>query len=172
VTEVADQVATLVRRAQAGDRDALASLYERFAGMIHGVVLAHVRHYDVEDLAQDVFLHAMQRLHSLREPAAFAGWLAAIARTRALDHVRRSPVTEALPQDIDGGLREDAEAVWILAAIRELPVAYRETLTLRLVEGMTGPEIAERTGLTPASVRVNLCRGMSQLRARLTRRSF
>src|SRR5712692_7511302 len=54
-----------------------------------------------------------------------------------------------------------------LAAIRSLPDAYRETLILRLVEGMTGPEIAARTGLTPASVRVNLHRGMKQLREKL-----
>ena len=47
-----------------------------------------------------------------------------------------------------------------------MPEAYRETLVLRLVEGMTGPEIADRTGLTPASVRVNLHRGLKQLRER------
>jgi RNA polymerase sigma-70 factor (ECF subfamily) len=169
VTDEADQVATFVRRAQRGDREAFASLYQRFAGMIHGVVLAHVRHHDVEDLAQDVFLHAMQRLNSLREPRAFAAWLAAIARTRAIDHLRRAPLTETLPDEV-AGAAQDPEAVWILAAIRELPPAYRETLALRLVEGMTGPEIAARTGLTPASVRVNLCRGMSQLRAKLARR--
>ena len=54
-----------------------------------------------------------------------------------------------------------------MAIVRTLPDAYRETLVLRLVEGMTGPEIAKRTGLTPASVRVNLHRGMKQLRERL-----
>ncbi|MEO8481371.1 MAG: sigma-70 family RNA polymerase sigma factor [Acidobacteriota bacterium] len=171
MTAASDEVAGLVRRAQAGDREALAALYRRFAGMVHGVVLAHARYHDVDDLAQEVFLHAMERLGSLRDPAAFGGWLAAIARTRALDHVRRTPATEPLADDVQGGIADDSEAVWILAAIRELPVAYRETLMLRLVEGMTGPEIAARTGLTPASVRVNLCRGMSQLRARLGRRT-
>jgi RNA polymerase sigma-70 factor (ECF subfamily) len=59
------------------------------------------------------------------------------------------------------------EALAALAVIRTMPEAYRETLVLRLVEGMTGPEIAARTGLTPASVRVNLHRGMKQLRERL-----
>ena len=59
------------------------------------------------------------------------------------------------------------EALAALAVIQTLPEAYRETLVLRLVEGMTGPEIAARTGLTPASVRVNLHRGMKQLRERL-----
>jgi RNA polymerase sigma-70 factor (ECF subfamily) len=48
-----------------------------------------------------------------------------------------------------------------------LPEAYRETLTLRLIEGCSGPEIAELTGLTPDSVRVNLHRGFKLLRERL-----
>ena len=52
----------------------------------------------------------------------------------------------------------------MLEMIRGLPEAYRETLIMRLVEGMTGPEIAKLTGLTPDSVRVNLCRGMKMLR--------
>jgi RNA polymerase sigma-70 factor (ECF subfamily) len=60
-----------------------------------------------------------------------------------------------------------AEAAEALEIIRALPEAYRETLVLRLVEGMTGPEIAARTGLQPASVRVNLHRGMKLLRERL-----
>ena len=51
--------------------------------------------------------------------------------------------------------------------MKSLPSAYRETLLMRLVEGMTGPEIAEATGLTPGSVRVNLHRGMKQLREKL-----
>ena len=55
----------------------------------------------------------------------------------------------------------------VLDVIRTLPEAYRDTLLMRLVEGMTGAEIAERSGLTPASVRVNLHRGMKLLRARL-----
>ena len=62
---------------------------------------------------------------------------------------------------------DDGEARAILDVIRSLPDAYRETLVLRLVEGMSGQEIADRTGLTPASVRVNLHRGMKLLRARL-----
>ena len=55
----------------------------------------------------------------------------------------------------------------MLDAIRRLPATYCETLMLRLVEGMTGPEIAVQTGLAPASVRVNLCRGMKLLRDEL-----
>jgi RNA polymerase sigma-70 factor (ECF subfamily) len=66
---------------------------------------------------------------------------------------------------------DQSEAHQILQAIRSLPDAYRETLILRLVEGMTGPEIAARTGLTHGSVRVNLHRGMQQLRELLGHKS-
>src|SRR6202040_4005030 len=58
-------------------------------------------------------------------------------------------------------------ATEILESVRSLPEAYRETLILRLVEGMTGPEIAAKTGLSHGSVRVNLNRGMQQLREKL-----
>ena len=64
-----------------------------------------------------------------------------------------------MPGDQEGGI--------LLAEVRRLPEAYRETLMMRFVEGMTGPEIAELTGLTPGSVRVNLHRGVELLRARL-----
>ena len=70
-------------------------------------------------------------------------------------------------EDLEGGDPSEAEASEILDLVRSLPEAYRETLLLRLVEGMTGPEIARRTGLTPGSVRVNLHRGMTMLREKL-----
>ena len=60
----------------------------------------------------------------------------------------------------------------VLATIRELPEAYAETLALRFVEGMSGKEIAERTGKTHASVRVNLTRGMKLLREKLAERGY
>ena len=162
--------AELVAAAQAGDRAAYGRLYDRFAPMVHGVLLARVPRSDVEDLVQDVFLQAMRRLGSLRSAEAIGGWLATIARNRARDHWRRGEDTVELPEDVAGTPHPEGEALAVLAAIRRLPEAYRETLVLRLVEGLTGPEIAERTGLTPGSVRVNLHRGMQMLREALGRR--
>ncbi len=162
--QVAGTEAALVRAAQAGDRGAFGTLYGRFARMIHGILLAYVSYTDAEDLLQDVFVRAMEQLPRLREPAAFGGWLASVARRRALEHHRRMRPQAGLPAEIPGGARPDGEAFEVLAIIQRLPESYRETLVLRLVEGMTGPEIAERTGLTHQSVRVNLCRGMKLLR--------
>jgi RNA polymerase sigma-70 factor (ECF subfamily) len=136
--------------------------------MVHGVLLARVEPHEASDLLQDVFVTALRRLPELREPAAFGGWLVRIARNRAADHHRRRRPTEELRDD--SWVTEPAptaEAMAVLRTIRSLPEAYRETLVLRLVEGMTGPEIALRTGLTAGSVRVNLHRGMKLLRKRL-----
>ncbi len=159
----------LIAEARQGDRRAFGALYTRYGRMVHGIVLARVPRLVVDDLVQDVFLQAMQRLSSLRDPRAFASWLSAIARNVSTDYLRRAPRVTELPEDLAAVSGERTEALAALAIIRSLPEAYRETLVLRLVEGMTGPEIAERTGLTPASVRVNLHRGMKQLRDRLER---
>jgi RNA polymerase sigma-70 factor (ECF subfamily) len=136
------------------------------------VLLARVTPDQVEDLLQEVFLRAMTQIANLREDDHFGGWIAAIARNRAADHYRQTremQSTEDFASSIAtrGTPGNQAEARIALAAIQALPDAYRETLALRLVEGMTGPEIANRTGLTPESVRVNLHRGMKLLRERL-----
>jgi RNA polymerase sigma-70 factor (ECF subfamily) len=156
-----------VAAARRGDRAAFGRLYERHARLVHGILLARVARPEVDDLVHDVFLQAMRRLASLRRPEAFAGWLAAIARNRARDHYRRAPDAVVLRDDLAGSAHPEGEGLAVLAAIRRLPAAYRETLVLRLVEGLSGPEIAERTGLTPGSVRVNLHRGMQMLRQAL-----
>lgn len=167
---------SLVLAAREGDRTAFGGLYARYARMVHGILLARVPASDVDDLVQDVFLRAMPKLCDLRDAARFGPWLAAITRNRANDYYRQTravaALTESLPEDEEelpaSNTAPDAEAAVILTFVRCLPDAYRETLILRLVEGMTGPEIAARTGLTPGSVRVNLHRGMQQLREKLS----
>lgn len=159
--------AALVKAVLDGDREGFGRLYDRYAPMVHGILLARVPRTEVDDLVQDIFLHAFKKLHTLREAAAFGPWIAMIARNRAVDYYRRSRETVELTDDVRGTDKQESKAAEILELIRSLPEAYRETLVLRLVEGMTGPEIAARTGLTAASVRVNLHRGMKLLREKL-----
>jgi RNA polymerase sigma-70 factor (ECF subfamily) len=168
----------LVQAAQSGDRGAFGMLYARYSRMVHGILLSKVPHAAVEDLVQDVFLQALPRLNSLRDVSRFGGWLAAIARHRAVDFHRQSHPADEFDEQIHEGDKQqpanrvdESEAHQVLEAIRSLPHTYRETLILRLVEGMTGPEIAARTGLTHGSVRVNLHRGMQQLRELLGRKA-
>lgn len=163
--------AALIRAACEGDRAAFGQLYERYARFVHGVLLSRVPPDDAEDLVQDVFLNAWRRLRTLRDDSAFGAWLAAIARNRAADHHRRPAIHEEVHEDLPAKDCEESDALAILAAIQSLPDTYRETLTLRLVEGLSGAEIAARTGLTQGSVRVNLYRGMQQLREKLGKRN-
>ena len=169
LNEAANSDAALVQAARAGDRLAFGVLYERYARIVHGIMLAHAPPYVADDLVQDVFERALRQIPKLRDSNAFSGWLIAIARNRAHDHHRRSKQTDEL-QDIARAERvsSHSEAAAALEAIRQLPETYRETLLLRLVEGLTGPEIAARTGLKHESVRVNLHRGMKMLREALS----
>jgi RNA polymerase sigma-70 factor, ECF subfamily len=174
VSELQDDGA-LVSSAREGDRAAFGRLYDRYARMVHGILLSRVHPREVDDLVQEVFLSALRQLHALRDVSRFGAWLSAITRNRANDHYRKSspeaaltePVSEEQAEGRPTNHAEEEQAALILAVVRTLPDAYREPLILRLVEGMTGPEIAARTGLKHGSVRVNLCRGMQRLREKL-----
>jgi RNA polymerase sigma-70 factor, ECF subfamily len=161
--------AELVGAARRGDDRAFEQLYDSYTAMVHGILLARVPRIDVDDLLQEVFLTVYKRLHTLRDANAFGGWVAMIARNCAIDHLRRARSSEELSEDLAGKESQDerAEAIRIVEVMRTLPEAYCETLILRFVEEMTGAEIAARTGLSPASVRVNLHRGMKLLREKL-----
>ena len=174
VAESREEV-SLVSAARDGDRAAFGRLYDRYARMVHGILLARVPPREVDDLVQEVFLSALRQLHALRDVSRFGPWLGTITRNRANDYFRKAipveKVTEPVSENQAGSRisrhAAEHEAAVILAVVRALPEPYREPLILRLVEGMTGPEIAARTGLTRGSVRVNLCRGMQLLRERL-----
>src|SRR6266852_6276929 len=84
------EVGLLVAAAREGDRGAFGALYQRYARMVHGILLGRVPVGDVEDLVQDVFVRAMRQVHTLRDVNCFGGWLATVARNRANDYHRRS----------------------------------------------------------------------------------
>src|SRR3954447_2255073 len=88
----------LISAAAQGDRSAFGELYSRYARMVHGILLARVPPRDAEDLVQDVFLSAMRQLKVLRTAAAFKGWLAAIARNRAIDYFRDAKQTSEIDE--------------------------------------------------------------------------
>ena len=161
-----------VRLARRGDREAFGALYERYGRLVHGILLARLPPVDVPDLVQEVFLTAMGKLGTLRKPEAFAAWLGTLTRRAAAQHYRSGPHRHESPGSpaatsaaTPPGLT--AEGIAVFDALARLPETYREPLVLRLVEGMSGREIAAATGLTEGSVRVTLCRGMKRLRAAL-----
>jgi RNA polymerase sigma-70 factor (ECF subfamily) len=163
------EVARLVRAAKRGDRSAFGQLYRRYAGMVHAIALSHLRFDEIADAVQETFCRALRGLSRLHQADAFGSWIGTIARHVVRDVERaRATQVEAREEPLRPATQEhEVEARAALRVIRSLPKAYRETVAMRVVKGMTGPEIARCTGLSPGSVRVNLHRGMKLLRHRL-----
>ncbi len=183
LADAASSDAALVERARRGDRAAFDALHQKHARAVHGLLLAHVAPHDADDLLQEVFLTAWRRLETLRELESFVPWLLAIARHAAFGAGRRARDGGRTAASLAAGLGlgsepasrpldATADGTEILRLMVELPEAYRETLALRLIEGLSGQEIADATGLTHGSVRVNLHRGMQLLRERLRQEGY
>src|ERR1043165_8931111 len=121
--------AATVLAAPAGDERAFEALYRRYARVVHWILLSRLPASEVEDLVQEVFLTALNKLKSLREPAAFPGWIASIARNRATAPIRRMTPEEELDDRVpsrSSSAADRAEAKRALMAIQSLPDAYRE----------------------------------------------
>lgn len=143
-------VVSLVRAAQAGDRDAFGQLFERYRAGIVSLALKRVRNADeAEELAQDVFIQAMQKLDQLRVPEAFGGWLRRIVHRMAINRMtRRQAATACDPfvleatclsgadaPDHDSVQREQADDV--RAAVQRLGKLDRQTLQAFYLRGQT-----------------------------------
>ena len=163
------EVTGWTRDAQRGSQAAYAQLYRRFAPLVHGILLGRFRPAVADELTQECFATAFARLDQLKDGEKFGAWIATIARRAQPSESMREHGADALDDIADGDAAPDdrAEAAQVLATIATLPEAYRETLLLRLVEGLSGLQIAALTGLSHDSVRVNLHRGMEKLRAAL-----
>jgi RNA polymerase sigma-70 factor (ECF subfamily) len=168
-TQATLEAARLVRAAQGGDASAFGQLYRRYAGMVHAIALSRLQPDDIADAVQETFFRALRRLNGLRQADAFGTWIGTIARNVVRDAARtRVAQTGESEEPLRPATQERRfEARAALKVIRSLPKAYRTTVEMRVVKGMTGPEIAHCTGLSAGSVRVNLHRGMKLLRRRL-----
>lgn len=173
--------AILVERARRGDASAFDALVRRHLRAAYAVALARLGEpADAEDVCQDAFVTALQRLEDCRQPDRFAAWLLRIVRNRAHDCARGSAVREAAPLEIDsvpsGGaspLRETERSELkedLLRAMAGLTELQREVLMLYDLEGWPHREIADRLGISEGSARVHLHNGRRALRARLVHR--
>ncbi len=168
--------AALLKRIGDGDAQALAELYDRHAGLVNGLVLRIVRERsDAEDIVQEVFVQAW------RQAARFdAGrgtpeaWLCTIARSRALDRLRRRAARrEDLADDTPG--RESARvaapqaelALAVRQALLSLAPEQRNALELAYYEGLSQSEIAARLGQPLGTVKTRIRTAMTRLRSRL-----
>ena len=98
------EITVLVDKAKLGDREAYGELVVRFQNSVYAMALARVRDpAEAQELAQEVFVHAMRKLPQLRDARCFAGWLRQITARMAINRAtRRGPVFGAEPEFLDG----------------------------------------------------------------------
>ena len=159
--------AELVAQLRQGSRAAAQRLAIRHLRACRAVALAVTGDVAAaEDVAQDAFVQAIERIDDCRKPDRFREWLLQIARNRARNHVRdgRSdrhdslevvPLHSRLPQPDAAAERAELRDS-LLAALATLPEARREVLLLHDLEGWAHHEIADLLGLPEGTVRSHL----------------
>jgi RNA polymerase sigma-70 factor, ECF subfamily len=166
-------VAELVVRARRGDPSAIDQLVRRHLRAAYAVALAVLgRPADADDVAQEAFVAALERLDDCREPARFSGWLVRIVRNRALHALEKRKLRD--PRDDAGDVAAPGSAgdvvlrAHLLAALATLSVVQREIVLLHDLDGWTHAEIADALGITDNNCRQHLFAARRALRAELS----
>ena len=170
--------AALVVAARAGERYAQEALFQRYVRMALGLALRILaRDAEVDDLVQDSFLYAFERLSTLENPQAFAAWLSSIVVRTASKRLRRRKLLMRLGIRNDNPIDPDqvvsrtappdlgAELCRVYDLLDRLPADERVALVLRRVEGLEIPQIAEQMGMSMSTVK----RRLNSAEARLER---
>ena len=166
--------AVLVQRWQRGDLAAASVAIQRHEAMVYASVFRLVRNHALsEDVCQDAFLRAHQRIDSLRQPAAFSGWVRRIAVRLAIDELRRGTLAELTEEEPDThpgpeALLETLDALErFRAQLDTLPPGQRAVVVLRDVEGLSIQETAEQLEITEGAVKMRLTRARAALKRSL-----
>ena len=162
--------AVLVRRWQRGDIAAASVAIQRHEAMVYAATYRLLRNHAMsEDITQDAFLRAHERIGQLRQPAAFPGWIRRIAVRLATDELRRGSFVELNDQEPDPAPGPDAMAETMDALERfrtqldALPPAQRAVVVLRDVEGFSIRETAEQLDISEAAVKMRLSRARAAI---------
>jgi RNA polymerase sigma-70 factor (ECF subfamily) len=165
-------VMAAIKRAQAGDMEALHFIYVRYSDDVLRCVKGIVKdHHEAEDITQNVFAKLIGVIHKY-EPRGvpFAAWVLRVARNAALDHLRTrrmTPCEEVRVHDSDGGQIGHERRNDLRRALETLPEEQREVLMLRHILGLSPLEIAAVLGKTESSVHGLHHRGRLSLQSAL-----
>jgi RNA polymerase sigma-70 factor (ECF subfamily) len=175
-----DSERSLVQRAQRGDQEAFATLFQLHKKRVYSVCLQMTKDVaDAEDLTQEAFLQVFRNVNSFRGDSAFSTWLYRIAVNTVLMKLRRrktppllsldepvSPESPSLKRDVgkaDPNLSGAVDRIALRRAIEELPVDLREVIVLRQLEGMSCKDIAAVVRIPMGTVMSRLGRGRERL---------
>ena len=166
--------ASLVRKARRGDAVAFEGLVRRYYGAAYSVALAILGSaMDAEDVCQDAFIRALERLDDCRNPGKFAAWLLQIVRNRARNYIDYRRVRETVDLDkvvASSGVKTDYATVQaelrgtLQGALAELTELQRQVVLLHDLEGWKHREIAESLGVSEVASRQHLLNARRKLR--------
>jgi RNA polymerase sigma-70 factor (ECF subfamily) len=167
--------AKLIAAARQGDRRAMAALYEAHSGRVYSVVRRMVGDdHLAEDVSQDAWVRAFDKLHQFRGDSSFGTWMHRLAVNSALNRLRRQskrPDVEAAAENRTGPPPTDETVLnqkVLGEALDQLSPGYRMVLVLHDVEGLTHDEIAKRTGVAVGTSKSQLHKARARMRSLLS----
>lgn len=163
----------LVQETRQGERTAYVELIQRYSRLAYSCAYLTCRDmHEAEDISQEAFMKAHEKIHTLKDEAQFRPWLMSIVRNLSRDHhrkmARKPELVEREAPEPDHEAYQGEVRRRILDAVAELPENYREAVLLRYIEGWSTPRILETTGLGEGALKSLLHRGLGKLRLRLT----
>ena len=186
---IGDEERDWIRRSRQGEAHAYRHLVERYQGQVHRLVssLLGYQHGNVDDVVQEVFVKAYFSLKRFREDASFATWIYRIAVNRARDEIRKESRHVSLDTTLSGETVQALRGLWdqageeeeeapmaseslqrfVSQAITGLPEKLRTVVTLKDMEGLSYPEVAQVLNCSLGTVKSRHSRARQRLRSLL-----
>ena len=175
--------ANIIEKVLSGDKNAFQQFVETYQKLVAHIVFRMVPAVqDREDVCQEVFIKIYRNLSGFKHKSKLSTWVARIARNTALNHLEKKKLPayddltpednsiEDVPSEVETPLaqieRADTSEI-VRRELAQLPVKYREVLTLYHLDNMSYEEIAEITDLPPGTVKSHLFRGRKYLKDRI-----
>jgi len=165
----------LVKEAQKGSNKAMSSLYQNYCDAMFNVAWRFLKNdFEAEEIVQESFLSAFQKLHTFRNDTSFGAWLKRIVINKSLDHIKKKKLetTELDEQLLDIPEEQDERELpysleEVQKAIEALPEGYRIMVTLYLIEGYDHEEISQILNVKQSTTRTQYMRAKRKLRSLL-----
>ncbi|WP_422081140.1 RNA polymerase sigma factor [Ulvibacterium sp.] len=171
----------VVEQCKANDRKAQLQLYNQYCSGMFYVAMRFVKNTDdAEDITQESFIKAFQKIHQFKGDVSFGAWLKRIVINKSIDFLKAKkerlvPLDESYMQvveDDDWTVEEGISLEEVRLAMEQLPEKYRCVVMMFLLEGYDHREIANVLGLSETACRTRLLRGKGFLKELLKKKRY
>jgi len=168
-----ENLANLAAKAKLGNKTAFAEIYDLLFQRIYRFIYYRVSHKEIaEDLAEEVFIKALEKISGLHNSKQFEGWMFQIARNSVIDYYRQKQLTVDI-QDVENTLEYDTNIVdllnlqyqqaILLKLLKELGAQQQAVIKMKFLEDLDNSEIAEILNISESNLRVIQHRALTKL---------